>query len=67
MIGFVAWPPLKQYNYVRKKVANYASGKANHTLILCYKLLYVIQGGKDIIYKVTSWPQLISQILVTHR
>ena len=29
-----------------------------------YKLLYVIQGIKGIFDKVTSWPQLISKLLV---
>ena len=31
---------------------------------ICYKLLYVIQGVKNIFDKVTSWPQLISKLLV---
>ena len=31
---------------------------------ICYKLLYVIQGVKSIFDKVTSWPQLISKLLV---
>ena len=31
---------------------------------ICYKLLYVILGGKSIFDKVTSWPQLMSKLLV---
>ena len=31
---------------------------------ICYKLLYVILGVKSIFDKVTSWPQLISKLLV---
>ena len=31
---------------------------------LCHILLYAIQGVKNIINKVTSWPQLISRFLV---
>ena len=31
---------------------------------ICYKLLHVIQGVKSIFDKVTSWPQLISKLLV---
>ena len=30
---------------------------------ICYKLLYVIQGVENSFDKVTSWPQLISEIL----
>ena len=38
--------------------------KANHILVKIYsKLLYVIQGVKNIFDKVTSWPQLISKFL----
>ena len=33
---------------------------------ICYKLLYVIQGVENSVGKVTSWPQLISEILVAH-
>ena len=33
---------------------------------ICYKLLYFIQGVEDSFGKVTSWPQLISEFLVTH-
>ena len=32
---------------------------------ICYKLLYVIQGVKNLFDEVTSWPQLISKFLVT--
>ena len=32
---------------------------------ICYKLLYVILGVKSIFAEVTSWPQLISKLLVT--
>ena len=32
---------------------------------ICYELLHVIQGVKSIFDKVTSWPQLISKLLVT--
>ena len=32
---------------------------------ICYKLLYVIQGVKNIFDKVTSLPWLISKFLVT--
>ena len=31
---------------------------------ICYKLLYVILGIKSIVDEVTSWPQLISKLLV---
>ena len=31
---------------------------------ICYKLLYVILGVKSIFDEVTSWPQLISKLLV---
>ena len=31
---------------------------------ICYKLLYVILGVKSIFNEVTSWPQLISKLLV---
>ena len=31
---------------------------------ICYKLLHVIQGVKSNFDKVTSWPQLISKLLV---
>ena len=31
---------------------------------ICYNLLYVIQGVKNILDEVTSWPQLISKLLV---
>ena len=31
---------------------------------ICYKLLYVIVGVKSIFDEVTSWPQLISKLLV---
>ena len=31
---------------------------------ICFKLLHVIQGVKSIFDKVTSWPQLISKLLV---
>ena len=31
---------------------------------ICYKLLYVILGVKNIFDEVTSWPQLISKLLV---
>ena len=31
---------------------------------ICYELLHVIQGAKSIFDKVTSWPQLISKLLV---
>ena len=31
---------------------------------ICYKLLYVILGVKSICDEVTSWPQLISKLLV---
>ena len=31
---------------------------------ICYELLHVIQGVKSIFDKVTSWPQLISKLLV---
>ena len=33
---------------------------------ICYKLLYVIQGVENNFGKVTSWPQLISEVLVAH-
>ena len=42
------------------------SDKANHTCEKCYKLLHVSQGVKNSFGKVTSWPQLISEFLVTH-
>ena len=32
---------------------------------ICYKLLYVILVVKSIFDEVTSWPQLISKLLVT--
>ena len=32
---------------------------------ICYKLFYVILGVKSISDEVTSWPQLISKLLVT--
>ena len=32
-----------------------------------YKLLYMSLRELKIFYKITSWPQLISQILVAHR
>ena len=57
MIGFVTWPP------------RYKGGQVTKPIILvkiCYKLLYVIQGVGNIFGKVTSWPQLISEFLVTH-
>ena len=31
---------------------------------ICYKLLYVILGVKSTFDEVTSWPQLISKLLV---
>ena len=31
---------------------------------ICYRLLHIIQGVKSIFDKVTSWPQLISKLLV---
>ena len=31
---------------------------------ICYKLLYVILGVKSIFDEVTSWPQLISKLLI---
>ena len=35
-------------------------------VIICCKLLYVIQRIENSFGKVTSWPQLISEFLVTH-
>ena len=32
---------------------------------ICYKLLHVILGVKSVFDEVTSWPQLISKLLVT--
>ena len=49
MIGFVNWSPL--YGQVTKSII---------LVKICYKLLYVIQGVKIYIDKVTSQPQLIS-------
>ena len=34
---------------------------------ICYKLLCVILGVKNIFDEVTSWPQLISKLLVDAR
>ena len=31
---------------------------------ICYELLYVIQGVENSFGKITSWPQLISKLLV---
>ena len=61
MIGFVTWPPFCAYCY--------KGGQVTKPIILvkiCYKLLYVIQGVENSFGKVTSWPQLISEFLVTH-
>ena len=33
---------------------------------ICYELLYIIQGVNNSFGKVTSWPQLISEFLVTY-
>ena len=33
---------------------------------ICYKLLYVIQGVENSFGKVTSWPHLISELLVAY-
>ena len=53
MIGFVTWPPL----YFDTK--RWPSDKVNHEKYVCYKLLYVM------LKKITSWPQLISKLLIT--
>ena len=48
---------------------NEKSGQVTKPIIfvkICCKLLYVIQGVKNSFGKVTSWPQLISEFLVTH-
>ena len=41
------------------------SGQVTKPIVkICYKLLYVILGVKSIFDEVTSWPQLISKLLV---
>ena len=48
-------------------IYNKKGGQVTKPIILvkiCYKLLYVIQGVKNIFDKVTFWPQLISKLLV---
>ena len=53
MTGFITWPYQNYYNYIGDQVTK--------PVILVKILLYVIQGVID---KVTSWPQLITKLLV---
>ena len=60
MIGFVTWPP---YKSVQK------GGQVTKPIIVVKipcKLLYVIQVKEFLIKCSTSWPYLISEILVAY-
>ena len=54
-IGFVTWPPFW---------TNIITKMAKPIVKICYELLYVIQGVISTLDKITSWPQLISNLLV---
>ena len=61
MIGFVTWPPYKRL--VQK------GGQVTKPIIVVKmpcKLLYVIQVKEFLIKCLTSWPYLISEILVAY-
>ena len=58
MIGFVTWPPFFiPINYYKR----WPSDKANHTCENTYAMSF---KELQIFDKVTSWPQLISNLLV---
>ena len=57
MTGFVIWPPFLYQHYYKGEVTK-------PIVKICYELLHVIQGVESIFDKVTSWPQLISKLLV---
>ena len=61
MIGFVTWPPFVPTSFIR-----WPSDKANHSCEKPCKLLYVIQVKEFLIKCSTSWPYLISEILVAY-
>ena len=48
-----------------KKLLHKKGGQVTKPIVkICYKLLYIILGVKSIFDEVTSWPQLISKLLV---
>ena len=61
MIGFVTWPPLKMMVQKGGKVI-----KPIVVVKMSCKLLYVIQVKGFLIKCSTSWPYLISKILVAY-